>query len=88
MTEDIYESRRLVLRERPGEPAVTQLAAAAEWTLLADNRDEHYAQHTREQSWGVRAGLHVHVITDRLSEYCALTVISDSREKAEEFGNC
>lgn len=85
VAEEIYESRRLVLRERPGEPVVAQLAAAADWTLLADNRGEHYAQYTREQSWGVRNNLHVHVINDELSECCALSVISDNRGEAEQF---
>lgn len=85
VAEMIYETERVVLRERPGEPVVAQLAAAADWTLLADNAGEHYARYTREQSWGVRRGLHLHMIGDVLSEFCALSVVSQDRAEGEQF---
>ena len=84
-TEGIYESPRLVLRQRPADRAVAQLAASADWTLLGDNREDSYAQYAREQTWGVRRGLHVHVLTDALSEYGALTVLAEDRPTGEQF---
>lgn len=84
-SQEMYESERIVLRERPGEQAVTQLAVSAGWTLLADNAGEPYAEHTREQTWGVRRGLHVYVLSDTLSEYSAITVLADDRESLEGF---
>jgi hypothetical protein len=83
--QNTYESQRMVLRERPGDQVVAQLAAAADWTLLADNAGETSSQYTREQNWGVRRGLHVHLICDALSEYAALTVLAEDSAAGEEF---
>lgn len=80
-----YEGPRLVLRQRPGDQAVTQLAVAADWTLLADNSEDAYAKYVREQTWGVRRGVHVHALIDRLSEYGALTVLAEDEAAGEEF---
>jgi HEAT repeat protein len=82
---EIYEGPRLVLRQRKGSQTVTELAAAADWTLLADNSGENYAQYTREQTWGVRRGVHVHAVIDSLSEYCSLTVLAEDRLEGEQF---
>ncbi|WP_326724791.1 MULTISPECIES: HEAT repeat domain-containing protein [unclassified Streptomyces] len=82
-----YETRRLVLRQRPGLDALSQLAEAADWTLLADNADQAYAQRTREQSWGVRHGLHVYAIADVMTDCCAVSVVADDAEDGEAFLN-
>jgi hypothetical protein len=82
-----HETRRLVLRQRPGLDAVAQLAEAAEWTLLADNVGQEYAQRTREQSWGVRHGLHVYAIADAMTGCCAISVVADDAEEGEAFLN-
>ncbi len=85
MSSNVYESRRLVLRECPGEPLVTQLAQEAGWLLIADNSAEPYAQYTHERSWQVGPDLYVHMLGDALSECCAISVTSGSHEEMESF---
>ncbi|RVX44883.1 hypothetical protein EDD27_7648 [Nonomuraea polychroma] len=81
----MYEGNRLVLRYIPGVEQATKLAVAADWTLLWDNAGKPYRRHTHEQEWGVRRGLHVRLLSDELSDMCALSVLMEDRAAGAEF---
>ena len=78
MTESFHESRRLVLRECPGEPVVAWIAQEAGWALVADNAQGGTAHHIHQQTWDVGHDTYVHMLCDVLSECCALAVASKS----------
>ena len=79
MDEAVYESPRLVPRERPGWALLDQVAEQEGWELIADNVGEGYARYSRERSWRVREDLFVHMVHDNLSEHCGVTVTSTDR---------